>query len=629
MIFTDFNVWRVQLDSALKTTEVNMRNTIKKRNTLPHAFLLQPGSCSARKLLSTGLLLLASYACTPTETPPEDVPNCEQLPDYTSTYAAIQGVVFEKYGCTNSLCHGQAPFAGNLDLTAANSYTNLVGAAASGSSLVRVEPSSHELSYLYEKLRAATEGTSTTGSPMPTGGLSPLSSSHLAAVHLWIDAGAPQTGIVVGTEPMLAACPSSVAPNKIPTPDAPGASIGVQIQSTAWKLAKQDEDEVCFASYYDFTKTNLIPASEQINCPAELITINNPSGKCFQYHRQELRQDPLSHHAVNNLYTGAYDLNSFGPFTYKANDLADPRNGLTCDPTVVDPTTGRHQDCSGAVRSGAACIGYGPPDYIAANRHPLVGAQSPVTDESFASGVYDVMPMSGIVVWNSHAFNLSQYDATMAQYMNLYLSSPSDKLYQVENLFDTSNIFYPDVAPFSTQEVCATVTLDVGTNLFQLTSHTHQWGVRFRIWSPPNAACGPANCVPGPASRLIYTSTEYSDPAILNLTPPVVLSSANAEDRTYLFCSLYDNGSTASSPPVKQQSTSVEPNPASLPGGPCDNTAVACMAGPNKGNLCYGVNANCDSSPGAGDGLCDACPVVGGVTSTDEMFIPIGLFYKK
>ena len=32
-------------------------------------------------------------------------------------------------------------------------------------------------------------------------------------------------------------------------------------------------------------------------------------------------------------------------------------------------------------------------------------------------------------------------------------------------------------------------------------------------------------------------------------------------------------------------------------------------------------NAACDSSPGAGDGRCDACPITSGQTTENEMFV--------
>jgi hypothetical protein len=36
---------------------------------------------------------------------------------------------------------------------------------------------------------------------------------------------------------------------------------------------------------------------------------------------------------------------------------------------------------------------------------------------------------------------------------------------------------------------------------------------------------------------------------------------------------------------------------------------------------------DCDTSPGAGDGLCDACAITGGESTENEMFILIGQYY--
>ncbi len=49
---------------------------------------------------------------------------------------------------------------------------------------------------------------------------------------------------------------------------------------------------------------------------------------------------------------------------------------------------------------------------------------------------------------------------------------------------------------------------------------------------------------------------------------------------------------------------------------------VACAAG-NIGAPCAGEDddAACDSSPGAGDGWCDACSITAGVTTENEMFV--------
>ena len=54
-------------------------------------------------------------------------------------------------------------------------------------------------------------------------------------------------------------------------------------------------------------------------------------------------------------------------------------------------------------------------------------------------------------------------------------------------------------------------------------------------------------------------------------------------------------------------------------------------AGSFWAQLCNGTDdhATCDSSPGAGDGLCDACTVNGGVTTEDEMFLILGAYYME
>ena len=94
-------------------------------------------------------------------------------------------------------------------------------------------------------------------------------------------------------------------------------------------------------------------------------------------------------------------------------------------------------------------------------------------------------------------------------------------------------------------------------------------------------------------------------------------------ERTLTFCGLYDNGVNDPGA-VKRQSTS-PPVSGFFPGGPC-SVAQGCTEG-NVGARCLGLDSSCDSVPGAGDGICDACPVRFGVTTEDEMFILLGAFY--
>ncbi len=597
---------------------------------------------------------------------------------FATTWEAIQSVVFDGYDCTNSFCHGAAA-SGGLDLTSVDAYDQLIHAASQNSVLKRVEPGEPPLSYLYEKLAAKTLGIQTTGTPMPSGGIPALTLSHLEGMEKWIRGGSPQDLVVAGTAQKFGTCLPEADPLKIPVPDPPALNAGVQVQQTAWDLPSQFEDEVCMATYFDFEAAGLIPESAVVPCPSRYVfkgkcdhddsinctvdadcgggntcigtrNVNNYSEECFAIHTDTLWQDPQSHHSIIHVYTGASgpldDFNGnreFGPWTYKTNDPTDPKNGQPCDPFDIDPNLGWNPDCSGQVVSEVACLGYGPPDYSTGGFVPgdgdggtgptVGGSQEPFVYNELFPGVYTRWPKTAVMVWNSHAFNLTSSDTTMAQYFNLTFAGPQDQLWPALGIFDSQEIFVQNVPPFEAREYCSSYTAPQDAYVFDLGSHTHQWGVRFRIWAPPNTPCvfGDPACVPDDGTAPIYFSTDYTDPVDLDLDPPMILDSPNAADRTFLFCSLYDNGSTAASPPVKQQSTSPEPPTVFglplAPGGPCNNNQVACMDGPNKGVKCGGNDAFCDSSPGAADGSCDACPVRGGVTTMDEMFIMLGKFY--
>jgi hypothetical protein len=166
--------------------------------------------------------------------------------------------------------------------------------------------------------------------------------------------------------------------------------------------------------------------------------------------------------------------------------------------------------------------------------------------------------------------------------------------------------------------------------LFQLSSHA-QAGELFRIWGPGiTQECGtedavkPNDCQPEPGPS-IFTTTDYSDPMVLNFSPPVELDGDDPASRRYKFCSRYDNGADVPLE-VKRRSTSPAPPLFVAPGGPCKAADAVCLAGPHKGEACNGDDRACDS-PGVQDGSCDACPLHGGVTTEDEMFIMLGLYY--
>jgi hypothetical protein len=384
-------------------------------------------------------------------------------------------------------------------------------------------------------------------------------------------------------------------------------------------------------------------------------------------------------------------------------DRNSPSAQCLCEPIAdLDGNVGYAPDCSGEIVTDVACIGFGPGDdsgfsLAGGGSNQLVLSQEPFFDQELADGVFRVLPTRGIVQWNSHAFNLSSQHTTMAQYLDLHFAGPQDQLTPAQQIFDARYIFAEFTPPFGTSEVCASYTIPQGARLFELSSHTHVRGVDWRTWGPPNEPCRP-DCQGHPATSQffgcditkvcvgeqnrdqecgfrespdafcggeglcqelplcegprgdtpLYRSTEYADPVNLAFDPPLVFDDPDPAQRTFLYCSEYDNGATTRAP-VKLQSTA--PNPPDLDlsglfggggfvlpaplvqpllGGPCRDSvaegrfAVSCLDGPHQGEPCGGDHSFC-GDPALE--LCDACPSHGGITTEDEMFILLGTFH--
>ncbi len=309
---------------------------------------------------------------------------CPTGTGFATTYAAIQAVIFDSptYGCTNNLCHGSVAPQGGLDLsddpgtTEIDSYARLINVAGVGASpaMDRIEPGEPALSFLYNKLAAATfpgppAHPTGGGSPMPSGGNPALTPEHLEAIEKWVRGGAPEDLNVAGTSLLLATCLPADDPLTIPVPDAPGTGVGAQLQQTPWDLPSESENEICMSTFYNLTGTGLVPAAAKVPCPSLLLNANNPSGECFAYKSQTLWQDPQSHHSIIHIYTGTGDTNDggWGPWTYKFQDQSNPLEGQTCVPTSVD-ATGANPGCSGDGRPTTATITT-PPQPSAARRN--------------------------------------------------------------------------------------------------------------------------------------------------------------------------------------------------------------------------------------------------------------------
>lgn len=553
---------------------------------------------------------------------------------YGSTWEAVQDQIFASGGCTQNVCHGSTA-QGGLDLTPANAYANIVGAPSTISPLDRIEPGEEDVSFLYQKLASLTLGVpdpgSLPGSPMPAGGLPEIDVDRLAGLRAWIRAGAPETGFVLGAEGFFDGCFGDPSPNKIPPLDPPAPGEGVQMYAPPWHLPQNSEDEVCYATWYDLT--GQVPASALTPCPDAM---GGPLKTCIRYDERLLAQDPQSHHSIIQAYIGIYDWTHSGWGGWAC--LGGALEGTPCDPTQTGvPATsggaecGARAACASAVSSTVACLGWGPPDMGFSingqgtpNSPRTGGSQESYSGIEYPDGVFGTIPLQGFNVWNSHAFNLTNTDTTVEQYHNFWFADPTDTNI-IGTIFDSDDIFVMRVPQFQSREYCRTYTVPNNGFLYELSSHMHKRGILFRIWGPPNAPCSGSGCT-APGGTPIYVSTEYNDPVQLLFTPAVDHTGDSTNDRTYKYCAVYDNGATEIQD-VKRRSTSPEPPLPFVPGGPCTASSTRCIGGPNHNAVCGGNDAACDSAPGAGDGDCDACELLGGVTTEDEMFILLGSYY--
>ncbi len=390
---------------------------------------------------------------------------------FDSTYDLIQRVVFENKGCTATACHGPAA-AGGLVLTADVSYDNLVSQPvqtvdpSSIPGLQRVVPSQKDQSLLYLNLAAATlpDQWEAPLRAMPLG-VEPLSLEELEAVRMWIEAAASRDGVVPGTADLLDACLPPAEPIAVEPLEPPQPGEGVQIRAPKWILPAQSENEVCFASYYDVT--------DQV--PEEF---RGPDGTTFRYKSQQIRQDPLSHHLIVDTYHGmaSPDDRRWGTFRCRGGD----KEGEICP--VTDLTFCGEGICGSDWKRAIACIGFGPPDQGLVNES-LVIIQEASAQLVFPDGAFREAPLRGMMIWNSHAFNLTDKDGKLEAWMNFEFAGAGEQKWRMERLFNASDIFAMNVPPFEAQEVCRHHVFDANTRLYELSSHTHQRGERFDVFA--------------------------------------------------------------------------------------------------------------------------------------------------
>lgn len=543
----------------------------------------------------------------PVDPGPVDPSGCDGV-EFESTFDAVQQVVFDGYGCTNGACHGSETAAGGLDLTAGNSWANLHDVPATISSDLRVLPGAAARSVLYQKLAAATLGEPTAGSPMPVGG-EPLSEDDLNLVRWWIYGGAPETGVVLDAAPFVPGCLPDPEPLEIKPLAAPAPEEGLQFEMPSFELPPGLEVERCFAAYYD--------VCEQI--PDHLLEFSPFfEEEVFAFDARELRMDPGSHHLIlwySFINPDQLDDPSLGGFTCS---LESANAGEACDP--LDLTSCGEGTCISQYEDGFGCLGYGPPTDGRGFLGSITvgGAQQAQDFVQYPEGVFNQIPCRGVFLWNPHAFNLTTGDQTTHARLNYYYPEPDGLVYRNQGgLVGLLDIFKANNPPFTKETFCSDFVVPRGGRLYEMSSHTHKHGERFWVELSDGS--------------MIYENFVYNDPDVERYDPPLEFDMPEEAARTLRYCATYNNGVNPDGSPNVETVTRASrvPESARVPGVPGQCRPSACVNAGMVGESCNGEDddAACDSSPGAGDGDCDACSITGGESTENEMFLLLPAYY--
>lgn len=135
------------------------------------------------------------FICRPAPT------GCDPQTLFAGTFDRIQQQILNQ-SCAVSACHDSESFAGGLLLETGASYTSLVGvgpinATAAGLGWLRINPGDETTSYLYQKVQGGLAPGLGERMPLDRG---KLKSFLREIIRLWIEAGAPETGWVPGTD---------------------------------------------------------------------------------------------------------------------------------------------------------------------------------------------------------------------------------------------------------------------------------------------------------------------------------------------------------------------------------------------------------------------------------------------
>ena len=329
------------------------------------------------------------------------------------------------------------------------------------------------LSYFWEKININNEVHFYSEHPqygeiMPLGGPF-LTNGELDFIEDWIWAGAPEIGIVA--DPLILN-DESVYESPEFTP--------LQLPSMGFQ--------------YHIGPFDVYPDTER-----EFLYYVPPVDGAYYINRVEFAAAPGTHHFIAYLFSDNYFGNEPNPYEYR--DIHFP---------YVEDTVEMFTNI------------------ITLQEHTFVtGTQWPTWSYSLPEGVALKVDSDFGLDLNPHYFNYTEETIQGEVYLNLHTSLPQD----IEHVAGILQLGRNDIElppnqetvlteVFSTSEILQSTNIDppdeaTNMNIFQLFSHAHQLMTRFDILiQHPNGD-----------EELIYTALDYEHPPILNLDPPLVISS--------------------------------------------------------------------------------------------------------
>ncbi len=346
----------------------------------------------------------------------------------TSSFQKLQEKVLTP-SCVG--CHTQGTdyaIQSGLILDADESYNSLIGilskySKAKADGLLLVKPGYADSSLLYLKIHGIPQGHDY-GLPMPLG-INPLSVGQQEFIRLWINAGAPKTGVVAD-----AALLDDTTQYPAPTFTAlapPQVGSGFQVTSGSFDVSSNFEREIFV--YRD---------------------LGNPSP--IYINRIHTKMRPFSHHLV---------LYSFDPTT-------TPQSKLPPFNVIRD------------LRNPNGTYNYATEDLM--NYHTFLGGSMIQEDEfNFPPGVALKLPAHAGIDFNTHFVNYTTKAIPGECYANIYTVDPLNVQHEAQTLFiANTNLSLPP----HQQSIVTQTTPNPSAykmNIFMLTSHNHARGQKFQI----------------------------------------------------------------------------------------------------------------------------------------------------